>query len=62
HISETVYYAAIEESMIMATKQGAFPGFEESRYAKGDLQVQLAAKVQKHSAKTLGATGLPFVK
>ncbi|MBK9294426.1 MAG: ribonucleoside-diphosphate reductase subunit alpha [Oligoflexia bacterium] len=46
-ISETIYYSALEESMNMAAREGAFTGFNESRYAKGELQVQLAKKYQE---------------
>ncbi len=45
-ISETIYYSALEESMALAQKLGRFEGFEDSRYAQGDLQVQLAEAVQ----------------
>lgn len=41
-ISETVYYHALKTSSQIAKKKGAFPAFKSSRYAKGDLQVQLA--------------------
>jgi ribonucleoside-diphosphate reductase alpha chain len=46
HISETIYYHALQASMTMAKEQGKFPAFEASRYADGDLQVQLAKKHQ----------------
>lgn len=45
-ISETIYYSAIEQSMNMAAAEGAFPAFNESRYANAELQVQLAKKHQ----------------
>ncbi|NDC24806.1 MAG: ribonucleoside-diphosphate reductase subunit alpha, partial [Proteobacteria bacterium] len=41
-ISETVYYHALKTSAAIAQKKGAFPAFKQSRYAQGDLQVQLA--------------------
>jgi ribonucleoside-diphosphate reductase alpha chain len=46
HISETIYYHALQASMTMAKERGKFPAFEASRYADGDLQVQLAKKHQ----------------
>jgi ribonucleoside-diphosphate reductase alpha chain len=45
-ISETIYETAIRTSMELAQKQGSFPAFKESRYADGQLQVQLAEKLQ----------------
>ena len=45
-ISETIYYNAIQTSMALATEEGSFPGFKESRYADGKLQVQLADDLQ----------------
>lgn len=45
-ISETIYYHALQASMTMAKEKGKFPAFEASRYADGDLQVQLAKKHQ----------------
>jgi ribonucleoside-diphosphate reductase alpha chain len=45
-ISETIYYHAVKTSMELARAEGPFPGFKESRYAKGELQVQLARKHQ----------------
>ena len=48
HISETIYYHALQTSMKMAREHGKFPAFEASRYAEGDLQVQLAKKHQPH--------------
>lgn len=45
-ISETIYYYALETSMELADKHGPFETFKESRYAKGDLQVQLAKNTQ----------------
>lgn len=41
-ISEEVYYQAIKTSMRLAQEHGSFPGFSESRYRDGHLQVQLA--------------------
>ncbi|NBT59724.1 ribonucleoside-diphosphate reductase subunit alpha, partial [bacterium] len=41
-ISETVYYHALKTSSKIAKKHGSFPAFKASRYASGDLQVQLA--------------------
>lgn len=41
-ISETIYYAAVTESIEMAKEEGKFPAFEDSRYADGFLQVQLS--------------------
>jgi ribonucleoside-diphosphate reductase alpha chain len=46
HISETIYYQALQTSRAMAKEVGKFPAFEASRYADGDLQVQLAQKHQ----------------
>ncbi len=51
HISETLYYQALQTSMKMAREQGKFPAFEASRYAYGDLQVQLAQKHQPQMAE-----------
>lgn len=45
-ISETIYYQALQTSMKMARELGKFPAFEASRYADGDLQVQLAKRHQ----------------
>ncbi len=41
-ISETIYYHAILTSIELAQNKGAFPAFKDSRYADGQLQVQLA--------------------
>jgi len=41
-ISETVYYHALKTSSKIAKQSGSFPAFKDSRYAAGDLQVQLA--------------------
>lgn len=41
-ISEEIYYQAIQTSMRIAQEEGKFSKFAESRYAKGQLQVQLA--------------------
>lgn len=41
-ISETIYYHALKTSSRIAQKMGSFPAFKDSRYASGDLQVQLA--------------------
>ncbi|MES2504033.1 MAG: ribonucleoside-diphosphate reductase subunit alpha [Myxococcota bacterium] len=41
-ISEEVYYQALKTSMQLAKTHGSFEGFHQSRYAKGQLQVQLA--------------------
>jgi ribonucleoside-diphosphate reductase alpha chain len=46
-ISETVYFEAVRTSVEMARKSGPFEAFRESRYAAGDLQVQLARKHQE---------------
>ncbi|MFM8315814.1 MAG: ribonucleoside-diphosphate reductase subunit alpha, partial [Deltaproteobacteria bacterium] len=46
HISETIYYQALQTSMSLARENGKFPAFEASRYADGELQVQLAKKHQ----------------
>jgi ribonucleoside-diphosphate reductase alpha chain len=46
-ISETIYFEATQTSMEMAKKSGPFPAFKESRYASGELQVQLARKHQE---------------
>lgn len=45
-ISETVYYHALRTSIDLAEKHGPFTAFKESRYADGELQVQLAKKHQ----------------
>ena len=50
-ISETIYFEAIRTSMDLARKSGPFPAFKESRYANGDLQVQLAAEHQELQPK-----------
>lgn len=41
-ISEEVYYQALKSSMKLAKQFGSFEGFAQSRYAQGQLQVQLA--------------------
>jgi ribonucleoside-diphosphate reductase alpha chain len=41
-ISEEVYYQALKSSMKLAKAHGSFEGFAQSRYAQGQLQVQLA--------------------
>jgi ribonucleoside-diphosphate reductase alpha chain len=43
-ISETIYFEATRTSMALAKKHGPFSAFKESRYASGELQVQLARK------------------
>lgn len=45
-IQETIYYQAVQSSMELAKEFGAFPEFENSRYAQGKLQVQLAEALQ----------------
>ncbi len=45
-IQETIYFEAIQTSMELADKHGSFPAFNESRYADGKLQIQLAAPNQ----------------
>ncbi len=45
-IAETIYYQAIKTSMRIAKTQGSFPAFAASRYAHGQLQVQLAKTTQ----------------
>lgn len=45
-ISETIYYHAIRTSLELAKAKGPFPGFQESRYQQGELQIQLARKHQ----------------
>lgn len=45
-VSETIYYHALKTSMKLAEKLGAFSAFKDSRYAQGDLQVQLAQENQ----------------
>ncbi len=40
-IAEEIYYQALTTSMRLAKEEGAFPHFSESRYADGQLQVQL---------------------
>jgi ribonucleoside-diphosphate reductase alpha chain len=44
-IAEEIYYQAIQTSMRLAKEHGAFPAFNDSRYANGELQVQLAKAV-----------------
>jgi len=50
-ISETIYYQALTTSMRLAEESESFPAFRESRYAEGDLQVQLAARYQPQMPK-----------
>jgi len=45
-ISEEVYYQAVQTSLRLAREQGSFPAFQDSRYASGSLQVDLARKYQ----------------
>lgn len=45
-ISEEIYYQSIKTSMRLAKELGAFPNFKKSRYAEGQLQVQLARDTQ----------------
>lgn len=45
-ISEALYYHAVKASMDLADKTGPFETFKDSRYANGELQVQLAKKYQ----------------
>lgn len=45
-IQETVYYQAVQTSMRLAKELGPFAEFENSRYAQGKLQVQLAEENQ----------------
>ncbi len=45
-IAETIYWHALQTSMALAQEKGAFPAFKDSRYANGELQVQLAADLQ----------------
>lgn len=45
-ISETIYYHALKTSSKIAKQKGAFPAFKDSRYASGQLQVQLAEENQ----------------
>lgn len=52
HIQETIYFEAIQTSMGLADKHGAFPAFKDSRYADGQLQVQLAKKNQAFMPET----------
>ena len=42
-ISETVYFQALTSSLKLAKEAGPFPAFKDSRYADGQLQVQLVA-------------------
>ena len=51
-ISETIYYYALQTSMELAEKHGSFEMFNESRYAKGELQIQLAKSKQAMMPKT----------
>ena len=41
-ISETIYHQALLTSMALAKEHGSFEAFNQSRYAEGKLQVQLA--------------------
>jgi ribonucleoside-diphosphate reductase alpha chain len=45
-IAEVIYFQAIQTSMELAKTEGSFPAFKDSRYASGELQVQLARKHQ----------------
>ena len=45
-IQETIYYQAVQSSMKLAKELGPFSEFENSRYAQGKLQVQLAEEHQ----------------
>ena len=45
-ISETIYFEALTTSHRLGQQKGVFPGFAQSRYAQGELQVQLARKHQ----------------
>jgi ribonucleoside-diphosphate reductase alpha chain len=45
-ISETIYHRALQTSQELAETHGTFEKFSESRYADGELQVQLAKKHQ----------------
>jgi ribonucleoside-diphosphate reductase alpha chain len=45
-IAESIYYHAIQTSMELSEKHGTFEMFKDSRYADGELQVQLAKKYQ----------------
>jgi len=51
-ISETIYYQALQTSMELAKEFGPFSSFKDSRYADGELQVQLARKYQAHFPET----------
>jgi len=51
-ISEAIYYQAIKTSMELAKKHGPFEKFQESRYADGQLQVQLARGMQQVHPET----------
>jgi len=51
-ISETIYYHALQTSLELSDRHGAFPRFTESRYAKGNLQVHLAQEHQAQHAET----------
>ncbi len=51
-ISEEVYYHALKSSMKLAKEFGSFEGFAESRYASGNLQVQLAQACGQELPKT----------
>ncbi len=41
-IAEEIYYQALTTSMRLAKEEGSFPNFKDSRYADGNLQIQLA--------------------
>jgi ribonucleoside-diphosphate reductase alpha chain len=66
-IAETIYFHALQASMELASKEGAFPAFQDSRYIEGKLQVQLSAawghQIQPHYdwdalAKEVAAKGV----
>ncbi len=45
-ISEAIYFHAVKTSVELAQKEGSFPNFKDSRYASGELQVQLSRDLQ----------------
>jgi ribonucleoside-diphosphate reductase alpha chain len=51
-IQETIYYHAINTSMELAKDKGSFKNFKDSRYANGELQIQLARKYQESVPET----------
>jgi len=51
-ISEHIYYHALKTSLALSQQSGSFSKFSESRYAEGNLQVQLAREYQAQMSET----------